>query len=134
MFGKNETSDAALLKAVNQRLQRGGAGSQARISANVQSGTVTISGNLQYDAQRAPLVKLVARIPGVRRVIDQLKLVPKAKSYGDNQRVATTAPAAAVEQPPKPLTDDMPADDIPLDDTTLDEAPEAGGQLPEPSP
>jgi hypothetical protein len=78
MFGGNQAADNVLLKTVNQRLQRGGGGSQGRISATVSQGSVTLTGNLQYDAQRSPLLKSVARIAGVRRVIDQLKVKPKA--------------------------------------------------------
>jgi hypothetical protein len=78
MFG-SDSADGVLMKLVNQKLLRGG--SQSRISATVQRGTVTITGNLQYDAQRAPLVKSVACIAGVRRVVDQLQVKPRVNQY-----------------------------------------------------
>ena len=78
MFGRNEMSDKALLKTVNQRLLRTGT-SQARVTAAVQQGTVTLSGMLQYEIQRSPIVKAVARVAGVRRVIDQMHAAPKKK-------------------------------------------------------
>ena len=81
MFQNDKNNDAALLKTVNQKLARGGGGSQSRITATVQRGTVTISGNLQYDAQRAPLTKAVASIAGVRRVVDQLVVAPRVNHY-----------------------------------------------------
>ena len=81
MFQNDKNSDAALLKTVNQKLSRGGGGSQSRITATVQRGTVTLSGNLQYDAQRAPLTKAVASIAGVRRVVDQLVVAPRVNHY-----------------------------------------------------
>ena len=77
MFGRNQVSDKDLLKTVNQRLMRSGAGSQSRITATIQHGAVTLTGNLQYAIQRSPIVKAVARVAGVSRVIDQLQLVER---------------------------------------------------------
>ncbi len=96
MFGGNQAADNVLLKTVNQRLQRGGGGSQSRISATVSQGSVTLTGNLQYDAQRSPLLKSVARIAGVRRVIDQLRVKPKA-AYPEYVPVPKDAVEAPVE-------------------------------------
>lgn len=76
MFG-NDATDKTLQKTVSQKLARGGTGSQCRVTATVAHGNVTLAGTLQYEAQRAPLLKLIARIAGVRRVIDQLRLLPK---------------------------------------------------------
>jgi hypothetical protein len=94
MFGNDKASDDKLQKAVDQRLMRGGAGSQSRITARVSQGNVTVTGNLQYEAQRSPLVKNIARVAGVRRVIDQLKIAPKV-----DQQTYARKPAAPVEQP-----------------------------------
>ena len=84
MFGKNQISDKDLLKTVNQRLTRSGSGSQSRVVAVVQQGGVTLTGNLQIAYQRDLIVKTVARIAGVRRVVDQLKLIPKKKPDQDH--------------------------------------------------
>ena len=77
MLGRNEVPDKALLQTVNRRLDRTGTGSQTRLSASVQQGTVTLSGTLQYESQRVPIVKAVSNIAGVHRVVDQLRLGPK---------------------------------------------------------
>jgi hypothetical protein len=77
MFGGNQATDKALLKTVTQRLARG-TGAQTRTTATVQGGAVTLTGTLRYEAQRIPIIKEVARIQGVRRVLDQLKVLPKA--------------------------------------------------------
>ena len=74
MFGSNQVSDKELLKTVNRRLTRGGGGS---VAATVQRGTVTLTGKLQYEAQRRPIMKVVSSIAGVRNVNDQLQLVIK---------------------------------------------------------
>ena len=81
MLQNDKNNDAALLKTVNQKLSRGGGGSQSRITATVQRGTVTLTGKLQYDAQRAPLTKSVASVAGVRRVVDQLIVAPRVNHY-----------------------------------------------------
>jgi osmotically-inducible protein OsmY len=77
MFGGSQVSDKELLRAVSKRLVRGGGGS---LTAQSQQGTVTLSGTLQYESQRRPIVKAIASIAGVRRVVDQLRLAPK-KTY-----------------------------------------------------
>jgi osmotically-inducible protein OsmY len=79
MFGRNQVSDKDLLKSVNQRLMRGG-GSQARVTAAVQQGTVTLTGALQYAIQRSPIVKEVSRVAGVSRVVDLMTLVERKTS------------------------------------------------------
>jgi len=77
MFGGNRTSDKELSKTVNKRLVRAGGGSQTRLAAAVQQGTVTLTGMLRYEAQRRPLLKAISAVPGVSRVIDQLQMMPK---------------------------------------------------------
>lgn len=77
VLGRNQISDKDLQKTVNQRLQRAGVGSQTRIAATVQGGTVTLTGTIQYAIQRSPIVKAVSNIAGIRRVLDQLQLVVK---------------------------------------------------------
>jgi osmotically-inducible protein OsmY len=78
MFG-NEVPDKTLLKQVNQKLSRTGTGGQCRVSAVASKGTVTLSGILQYEAQRRPIVKAVTTVAGVRRVVDQMKFEPRKR-------------------------------------------------------
>jgi osmotically-inducible protein OsmY len=72
MFGKQGPSDKELLKTVNRKLDRAGGGSQSRVSAAVRQGTVTLSGSIQYENQRTPIVKAASSVAGVRNVVDQL--------------------------------------------------------------
>jgi hypothetical protein len=78
MLGKNQISDKDLLKQVNQRLLRSGS-AQAKVAVTVNMGMVTLSGTLQHAIQRDPILKAVARVTGVKRVIDQMQLVPRAR-------------------------------------------------------
>ncbi len=73
MFGQNQVSDKELSKTVTKRLQRGGGGG---VTADIQRGSVTLKGRIQYESQRRPILKIVNAIAGVRHVIDQLQLVP----------------------------------------------------------
>ena len=79
MFGKNEVSDKELLKTVNRRLDRAGGGSQSRVAASVQRGTVTLSGKIQYENLRTPIMKAASSVSGVRNVIDRL-IAPSANT------------------------------------------------------
>lgn len=81
MFGRNEIPDKTLLKTVNRRLDRTGTGSQSKVTAAVQRGTVTLTGKLQYEIQRNPIVKAIRSVAGVSQVIDQLQTPPKKERY-----------------------------------------------------
>lgn len=78
MFGNNRISDKQLIKQVNKKLMRGGG--EAQLSAAVRQGTVTVSGTIRYEAQRRPILKGLSSIAGVRRVVDQIQLKPRAVS------------------------------------------------------
>jgi osmotically-inducible protein OsmY len=81
MFGRDEVPDRTLLKTVNRRLDRTGTGSQSKVTAAVQRGMVTLTGKLQYENQRNPIVKAIRSVAGVRQVIDQLQTPPKKERY-----------------------------------------------------
>jgi hypothetical protein len=84
MFGRNQIADKDLLKTINQKISR--TGTASRITAVVRQGTVTLTGNIPYEAQRNPIVKSVSRIPGVRSVVDQLKFVTKKIQHATQVR------------------------------------------------
>jgi hypothetical protein len=100
-FGRNQISDKDLLKTLNQRLTRTGTSSQSKINLNVQQGTVTLTGTLQHAIQRTPILKAIANVPGVRRVVDQLQFVAKKAMRHDadigNRNVYVAKPDLLVE-------------------------------------
>jgi osmotically-inducible protein OsmY len=69
--------DKALGAKVTQKLSRCGGGSNVRINATVRNGTVTLSGMLDFDYQRKPIVRAINGVEGVRMVIDQLQVKPQ---------------------------------------------------------
>lgn len=77
----SEVSDRTILQKVNQRLERMSSGAQSRITASVSRGDVTISGTLQYEMQRSPLIRAATSVPGIRRVIDHLQVAPPKKKW-----------------------------------------------------
>jgi ABC-type cobalamin/Fe3+-siderophores transport system ATPase subunit len=121
VFKNDKNDDASLLKLVNQKLSRGGGGSQSRITATVQRGTVTLMGKLQYDAQRAPLTKAVASVAGVRRVVDALTVTPRVNHYAAAE---ARAEAKATNERKEAQNAQAAADAAEGADTVLDDAVE----------
>jgi BON domain len=97
MFGNHELSDKELLKTVNSRLTRTGTGS--RIVAKINRGVITLSGNLQFAAQRIPIMNAASRVSGVRQVIDQMQFAQK-KSYSPPPKVTPKQIAPSLIETP----------------------------------
>jgi len=94
MFGGNQESDKALLKAVSKRLER--TGTQSRLTATVAHGGVTLRGHLQYENQRMAILKAIQGVSGVRNVIDQLQAPPNVRpAMGQYVSQESASPAAA---------------------------------------
>jgi osmotically-inducible protein OsmY len=80
MFSGNDASDKTILKDVNKGLARTGLGSRCRVAAAVRSGQVTLTGQLQYEHQRRPVVQTVNRVDGIKGVVDQMTVLPRKPS------------------------------------------------------
>ena len=65
----------ALVKDVNERL----VGLIAPYKDRTQ--VTQLTGKLQYEIQRAPILKAAGSVQGVSRVVDQLQVEKKAKQY-----------------------------------------------------
>jgi osmotically-inducible protein OsmY len=66
--------DKQISQKVQQRLSRTGLGSQSKIAVQVRNGEVTLSGTLQYETQRRPVLHAAQGVAGVRRIVDRLQL------------------------------------------------------------
>jgi osmotically-inducible protein OsmY len=79
MQRSSQVPDKRICQKVEQRVSRAGLGSQARIKVQVRKGDVTLSGTLQYDRERRPVLRAARGVEGVRGIVDQLhvKAAPK---------------------------------------------------------
>lgn len=68
--------DKTIQKKVDDNLMRSGAN---KIKASVRSGTVTLTGVLQYEMQRMAMVKAANSAAGVLRVVDQMTVVVRQR-------------------------------------------------------
>ncbi len=78
MSFESRVPDKALLSKVNSRLAGCGIGSSMHVTATVRNGTVTLSGTLDFDYQRKPVLRAASSVDGVRLVLDQLRVKPPA--------------------------------------------------------
>ena len=78
-FG-SQIPDKTIAKQVNQKLARSG-GSQSHVTTTVRNGDVTLTGTLQYEHARRSILNAANGISGVRRVIDQMRVIPKKTSW-----------------------------------------------------
>ncbi|OHB76784.1 MAG: hypothetical protein A2W31_12610 [Planctomycetes bacterium RBG_16_64_10] len=81
MLRRNSIPDKTILSDISKRLARTGIGSGCRIMATIRGGQVTLTGQLQYETQRRPVVQAVNRVQGIRGVIDQITLMPPKTTW-----------------------------------------------------
>ena len=85
MLRKQVVPDRVLLNKVNQRLARAALGAGCSVRVSVSNGQVTLSGTIQRDLQRRPALRAAQGIDGVRQVVDQLQVAPKAEKAPPKQ-------------------------------------------------
>ena len=68
--------DKIVQKKVDDNLMRTGAN---KVKAAVRSGTVTLTGVLQYEMQRSAMVKAASSATGVARVVDQMTVLVRPR-------------------------------------------------------
>jgi osmotically-inducible protein OsmY len=76
-FG-NAIPDKTLLRDVNKKLLR--AGTQTKITASVSGGCLTLTGTLNNEIQRRPILRMVNQVSGMKRVVDQMTVQTKKRS------------------------------------------------------
>jgi osmotically-inducible protein OsmY len=81
MQRSGQVPDRQISQKVEQRVSRAGLGSQAKIAVQVRNGDVTLSGNLQYETQRRPVLHAARGVDGVRRIVDHLQVKAMAKKW-----------------------------------------------------
>ncbi len=76
---KNQIPDKTLLRSVLQNMMRKGTNS-SRVTATARSGDVTITGTIDYEHQRRPILNSANNITGIKRVIDQLRVEKRKRT------------------------------------------------------
>lgn len=71
--------DKTLLRSVSQKLAQRVGGSGSKINVTVNSGVITLSGTLSQEFLRRSIISSMNGIGGVRRVLDQMTVVPPKK-------------------------------------------------------
>ena len=76
MFGKENISDKTILRDLNKQLAKTGMG-RSRISVTVRGGQVTLTGQLEHERQRRPIMQTLRRVDGMRGVTDRITVKPR---------------------------------------------------------
>jgi hypothetical protein len=109
MDRKVPINDATITRNAHQHIAGTGLRSPCHIQVQTRNGEVTLSGIVQYDHQRTAAVHAVRNLEGVKRVIENLKVMPAPKRpyippppvmkpAAEQPQAATTNTAA--DQPP----------------------------------
>jgi hypothetical protein len=101
----NQIPDKTLLQTVLRKMAQKGAGS--RVSATVRSGDATVTGSIAYEHERKAIIRSVAGVQGIRRVIDQLQLIVKKKIL---QGPPQTSSYSATPDPAKEMSEHRPVE------------------------
>ena len=76
MYGrKNPISDRDLNQKVSQSLSSHGMRPPCKVAVTSMKGTVTLSGQIQYEHQRQLAKQTARNVDGVDRIVDQLQVI-----------------------------------------------------------
>jgi osmotically-inducible protein OsmY len=78
VLNKKIVPDRTLDQKVVHQLASRGVRPPCKVTASTSSGTVTLSGKIQYEHQRNLCMQAAGNVEGVRRVIDRLQVIVKA--------------------------------------------------------
>ena len=77
MLKREPVADHLLNQQVIQQLSNRGVRSPCKVAVSTQKGSVTLSGLIQYEHQRHMAMQAAQHIEGVKRVVDQLRVIPR---------------------------------------------------------
>lgn len=78
MSRDNQVPDKTVLSNVNKKMAMKGTGSK-KVAASVRGGDVTLTGTIAFEYERRAMLRSASSVPGVRRVIDQLRVEARKK-------------------------------------------------------
>ena len=75
-----KTQDPIISQKASERLSSLGVRAPCRVTVMTNKGNVTLSGTIQYEHQRHMAVRAVKNVPGVQRVLDQMRVIPRGST------------------------------------------------------
>ncbi len=81
MLRKVPVPDHLLNQKAIQQLSNHGMRPPCKVAVSTHKGSITLSGQIQYEHQRRPALRAVQNIEGVQRVVDQLQVTPKTSHW-----------------------------------------------------
>jgi hypothetical protein len=104
MWHKEIIPDKTINLKVTQQLSARGMRAPCSIAVQTAKGVVTLSGNIEYEHQRNTAVQAARHLDGVSRVVDNLRVKPKAQPQKQQQhwdsRPVPDATPPVIESPP----------------------------------
>ncbi len=98
-------NDAQVTSEIQSRLGADSGLQNKQITVQSDKGTVTLSGNVDNDAQREAAAKYAAAQPGVKQIINNLQVAPTSAASTPSQdasAISEPAPAPVAASAPKP--------------------------------
>jgi hypothetical protein len=77
MLTRAPVPDRVLNEQVIRQLSVRGMRPPCNVVVSTHKGSITLSGQIQYEHQRRPAVQAAQHVEGVQRVVDQLRVIPK---------------------------------------------------------
>ncbi len=91
MPSESKVPDRLLAQKIAQHLINHGIRPPCRVDANVHNGVVTLTGVIQFDNQRRNAIRSAQAVPGVSRVVDQMRVL-EHKIWEDRAKAALHVP------------------------------------------
>jgi osmotically-inducible protein OsmY len=81
MLRKNPVPDKAINQKVARQLISHGFRAPCNIEAQTNRGVVTLSGKIEFEYQRAAVLRAIHQVDGISSVIDHLQVIPKTVQW-----------------------------------------------------
>jgi osmotically-inducible protein OsmY len=82
MPGMHQVPDQTITQMVTRQLSSHGIRQPCQVNIVTNKGIVMLTGKIQYEQQRRTIVHAAQTVDGVRRVYDQMRVIPTAQHWG----------------------------------------------------
>ena len=84
MKSPEKVKDPIISRCVNEKLSNMGIRAPCRVTVASSDGNVTLSGTIQYEHQRQMAMHASRGVAGVKRVVDQMRVIPNGERWKTN--------------------------------------------------